>query len=55
MANKMRSGLSTLGIVIWVMSVIILMAFGKWAEMTMMSNMGDMMKKYNYAFSRMMI
>lgn len=40
----MRSGLSTLGIVIWVMSVIILMAFGKWAEMTMMSNMGDMMK-----------
>lgn len=44
MSNKMRSGLSTLGIVIGVLSVVVLMAIGKGAEQEMMKQMGDLMK-----------
>lgn len=44
MANKMRSGLSTLGIVIGMMSVIVMMAIGQGTEAQIMKNMGDLMK-----------
>lgn len=41
-SNKMRSALSMLGIVIWISSVIILMALGKWAENAMMQQMASL-------------
>lgn len=44
MANKMRSGLSTLGIVIGMMSVIVMMAIGQGAEEQIMQQMGDLLK-----------
>lgn len=44
MANKMRSGLSTLGIVIGMMSVIVMMAIGQGTQAQIMKSMGDMMK-----------
>ena len=44
MANKMRSGLSTLGIVIGMMSVIVMMAIGQGAEQQVMQQMGDLLK-----------
>lgn len=44
MANKMRSGLSTLGIMIGMTSVIVMMAIGQWAESSLMKNMGDLVK-----------
>ncbi len=40
----MRSGLSMLGIIIWVMSVVVMMAIWKWAEIQMLQSMWDMMK-----------
>lgn len=44
MANKMRSGLSTLGIVIGMMSVIVMMAIGQGAEQSIMDQMKDLLK-----------
>lgn len=44
MSNKMRSGLSTLGIVIGMVSVIVMMAIGQGTEAQIMKNMGDLMK-----------
>lgn len=44
MSNKMRSGLSTLGIVIGMAAVIVMMAIGQGAEKNLMDSMGDMAK-----------
>lgn len=44
MANKMRSGLSTLGIIIGMMSVIVMMAIGQGAEQSIMDQMKDLLK-----------
>ncbi|MDO4713276.1 MAG: ABC transporter permease [bacterium] len=44
MANKMRSGLSTLGIMIGMTSVIVMMAIGQGAESSLMKEMGDLVK-----------
>lgn len=43
-ANKMRSSLSTLGIVIGMASVIIMMSIGEGAKSFMMENMSDLMQ-----------
>lgn len=44
MSNKMRSGLSTLGIIIGMLSVIVMMAIGQGTEAQIMKYMGDLMK-----------
>lgn len=44
MSNKMRSGLSTLGIIIGMLSVIVMMAIGQGTEAQIMKYMGDIMK-----------
>lgn len=38
LANKMRAGLSSLGIIIWVFSVVVLLAIGEWATSSIVSN-----------------
>lgn len=44
MANKMRSGLSTLGIIIGMTSVVVMMAIGQGTENSITKTMGDMAK-----------
>ena len=44
MANKMRSGLSTLGIIIGMASVVVMMAIGQWTEKSITKTMGDFAK-----------
>lgn len=41
-SNKMRSGLSTLGIVIGMAAVIVMMAIGQGMDNVIAQNMGDM-------------
>ena len=44
MSNKMRSGLSTLGIIIGMTSVVVMMAIGQGTENSITKTMGDMAK-----------
>lgn len=44
MANKMRSGLSTLGIVIGMTAVVVMMAIGQGMQNSVKETMGDMAK-----------
>ena len=44
MANKMRSGLSTLGIIIGMASVVVMMAIGQSTEKSITKTMGDFAK-----------
>lgn len=37
LANKLRTGLSSLGIIIWVFSVVVLLAVGEWAQAKIIS------------------
>ncbi len=38
LASKLRAGLSSLGIIIWVFSVVVLLAIGEWAQKSILSN-----------------
>ena len=44
LSNKMRSGLSTLWIIIWVMSVVVLMAVWEWTSNQVLGQMSSMMQ-----------
>ena len=44
MANKMRSGLSTLGIIIGMTSVVVMMAIGQGTENSITKTRGDIAK-----------
>lgn len=43
-SNLLRSFLSILGIVIWIVSVVVMMAIWKWAEKELMDNLWDLAK-----------
>lgn len=51
MANKMRSGLSTLGIVIGMAAVIVMMAIGQGVDNMIAQNMGEMSQNKLSVFS----
>ncbi len=42
LANKMRAGLSSLGIIIWVFSVVVLLAVGQWATASIVSQVSSL-------------